>query len=446
MSVNTTYYWAIDEVNDSNTWIGDVWSFTTTSGGDTTAPSPDPMTWATEPNATGTSSIAMTATTATDASGVEYYFDCTAGGGNDSSWQDSTSYTDTGLSELTEYTYRVKARDKSSNQNETAYSTTKSATTDAEADTTAPSPDPMTWATEPNATGTSSISMTATTATDSSGVEYYFDCTAGGGNDSGWQDSTTYADTGLDPNTQYTYKVKARDKSSNQNETGYSTTKSATTDAAGDDPNLVAWWKFDETSGTSASDSSGNSHTGTLQNGASFTSGYIDNAVTFDGDDDRVACGTWNVTGSAITICAWFKATGWPVSSDGRIVSKATNIQAADHTWMLSTTSSSGRKLRFRLKTGGTTTTLIATSGNLSTGTWYHGAAVYNGSTMKLYLDGDEVGSTSKSGSITTSSWAIAIGHQPPNAGDNPWTGPIDDVRIYDRALSESEIEDLAGE
>ena len=71
--------------------------------------------------------------------------------------------------------------------------------------------------------------MMATTATDTSGVEYYFECTAGGGNDSGWQDSTTYIDTGLTPETSYTYRVKARDKSANQNETGWSSEASATT-------------------------------------------------------------------------------------------------------------------------------------------------------------------------------------------------------------------------
>jgi len=99
-------------------------------------------------------------------------------------------------------------------------------------DTTAPTPDPMTWATQPYSTGSSSISMTATTASDDSGVEYYFECTAGGGNDSGWQDSTTYEDTGLSASTQYTYRVKARDKSANQNETGSSSSQSATTDSA----------------------------------------------------------------------------------------------------------------------------------------------------------------------------------------------------------------------
>ncbi|MGD8961132.1 MAG: hypothetical protein PVH43_01385 [Desulfobacterales bacterium] len=96
-------------------------------------------------------------------------------------------------------------------------------------DTDPPTPDPLTWASPPTADGPNSIRMTATTASDPSGVEYYFECTAGGGNDSGWQDSATYADTGLSPATSYTYRVEARDKSANQNETGWSAEASATT-------------------------------------------------------------------------------------------------------------------------------------------------------------------------------------------------------------------------
>ncbi|MHC4083807.1 MAG: alkaline phosphatase [Planctomycetota bacterium] len=97
-------------------------------------------------------------------------------------------------------------------------------------DTVPPTPDPMTWASVPYATGSRSIAMLATTAIDDSGVEYYFTCTAGGGHDSGWQDSPAYEDTGLTPETSYTYTVKARDKSTNQNETQPSTEASATTD------------------------------------------------------------------------------------------------------------------------------------------------------------------------------------------------------------------------
>jgi hypothetical protein len=96
-------------------------------------------------------------------------------------------------------------------------------------DTTPPTPDPMTWASPPAPVDPSTIGMTATTATDPSGVEYYFECTSGGCSDSGWQDSPTYVDTGLSPLTLYTYRVKARDKSAAQNETGWSAEASATT-------------------------------------------------------------------------------------------------------------------------------------------------------------------------------------------------------------------------
>jgi len=91
-----------------------------------------------------------------------------------------------------------------------------------------PSPAP-TFETAPYATGKTSIEMVATRARDISGVEYYFACTAGGGHDSGWQESQTYEDTGLVPGTSYTYTVKARDVSVNYNETAASAGAAATT-------------------------------------------------------------------------------------------------------------------------------------------------------------------------------------------------------------------------
>jgi hypothetical protein len=77
-----------------------------------------------------------------------------------------------------------------------------------------PTPNPATWATVPYATGIDTVSMTATTGTDDTGpVEYYFNETSSnpGGNDSTWQTIPTYTDTGLSPNTQYTYTVQMRD-------------------------------------------------------------------------------------------------------------------------------------------------------------------------------------------------------------------------------------------
>jgi glucuronoarabinoxylan endo-1,4-beta-xylanase len=203
--------------------------------GDTTAPEPDPMEWAVggEPNATGPSSITMTAAAATDdIPPVEYYFECTTDGDANSTWQTNTTYVAQGLDPDTEYTFRVKARDSSAAQNETQFSGTASATT-YPPDTTPPSPDPMEWAIggEPNALGSSSITMTAATATDavSPPVEYYFECTTDGDANSTWQASPTYIAQGLNPLTQYTFRVKARDSAPALNETAFSGTASATT-------------------------------------------------------------------------------------------------------------------------------------------------------------------------------------------------------------------------
>jgi hypothetical protein len=235
--------------NQNETAYSSTMSAMTESLPDTTPPNPDPMTWSTPPYSVGPSAISMEATTATDDSDVEYYFEETTGntGGNDSGWQDSPVYEDTGLQPETTYSYRVKARDKSPNQNETGYSGTMFAVTEALPDTSPPSPDPMTWTTSPYALSSSAIRMEATTATDDNDVEYYFDETSGntGGSDSGWQDSAIYEDTGLQPETTYRYRVRARDKSTNQNATAYSSTLSATTESIPDTtpptPDPMTW-------------------------------------------------------------------------------------------------------------------------------------------------------------------------------------------------------------
>lgn len=219
------YYIGFDElISLADCWL--VW--------DDQGPEPDQSTWKVEPYSNAPTSITMTATTAVDnwGLGVEYYFDETSGG-NDSTWQTSATYTDTGLSPDTQYTYRVRARDLSMYQNETAWSAESSVVTPGE-DTTPPSP--VGWAVPPYATGTTTIAMTALTATDPEGngpVEYYFEETTGGpgGTDRDWGTGRSYTDAGLSPDTQYCYRVGVRDSYNppNQNE-AWSTPACATTD------------------------------------------------------------------------------------------------------------------------------------------------------------------------------------------------------------------------
>lgn len=170
-------------------------------GADTIAPNPNPMSFDVLPTTTGEESITMSATTALDINGVEYEFLCTVGGGPSSGWQASPTYSPSGLTPGTEYTYVVRARDSIGNV--TGDSPAASATTDAP-DLTAPTPDPMSFAIPPTATGETSISMTATTASDPSGVEYEFVCTVGGGPSSRWQGSPAFEATGLNPALEYT--------------------------------------------------------------------------------------------------------------------------------------------------------------------------------------------------------------------------------------------------
>lgn len=171
---------------------------------DTDPPTPDPMTWATVPYATGSDSISMTATTATDASGVEYYFECLTVGGHDSGWQDITTYEDTGLTTGVSYTYHVKARDKSPNQNETAWSSSESATPIG----TAPAaPSNLNWK-----GWKYSMDLTWTdNATDEDGFRIYRGTTSSNLVliDTIAADSTAYEDTGLTRKTYYYYKVCA---------------------------------------------------------------------------------------------------------------------------------------------------------------------------------------------------------------------------------------------
>jgi hypothetical protein len=171
-------------------------------------PTPNPMTWATEPYNVSSSNITMIATTASDATTpIYYYFNETTGnsGGTDSGWQTSTTYSDTGLSENTQYGYEVKARDSNSTPNEGSYSTPISyeytsvePPTDGELNLTAG----LGWI---NAT----VAEPPNPASGSSGS--YFNWVTGGANNSGWQNGIYFHNrTALTENTQYGAQVRYR--------------------------------------------------------------------------------------------------------------------------------------------------------------------------------------------------------------------------------------------
>lgn len=208
---------------------------------------------------------------------------------------------------------------------------------------------------------------------------------------------------------------------------------------------LVAWWKFDEGAGAQAFDSSGNGYDGTLEKGAGFGGGKIGGAASLDGTNDRVSAGQFDVEGgnAHITIAAWVKADSFSSSREAVVVSKATGPASSHYYWMLGFEGDPGMPI-FRLKAGGTTTDLHSAVGGYSTGVWTHTAATWDGSWMRLYKDGSLISFGPKSGDLDTNgSVEVAIGNQPGGAGSRPFDGMIDDLRIYNTALTQEQIQML---
>jgi hypothetical protein len=186
---------------------------------DITPPTPNPMTWATEPYETGTSSISMVATAASDpATPITYYFEFygspTGGGGGASSpWQSSTSYTASGLSANHQYGYRVKARD--GNFNETGFSAVSYDYTDIE------TPSGVTFGNVTNNSIEASSSNTPSGLTRGSSGLIIYNVTRG--TNSNWkQDNSSWTSSLLSVNTKYGFRAKA--KNGDGNETPYSNT------------------------------------------------------------------------------------------------------------------------------------------------------------------------------------------------------------------------------
>ena len=220
---------------------------TTTASADTTAPTPDPMTFATAPDDLTTTSIDMIATTASDPSTpIEYYFTAGAGscganqgtGGTDSGWQSSTSYTDSGLQINRCYAYTVTARDAVPNS--TAASTATSVYTSANvpgllsqvANTTTTMTISNAENSNPSSNPTTSfaILVNATSPADASWQGKFVDASGNPSASAVWLTDAQIENLvvqGLTASTDYTFLVKARNGDSEQ--TTYSASSTLST-------------------------------------------------------------------------------------------------------------------------------------------------------------------------------------------------------------------------
>lgn len=207
---------------------------------------------------------------------------------------------------------------------------------------------------------------------------------------------------------------------------------------------LVAHWTLDDGAGSTATDATGN-HDGTLQGGPSWTSSGLDGSLLLDGNNDYIDAGSFDVLGTGITMSAWMNAN--ELRNDGRIVSKATSINARDAWWQLSISDiGADHFLRMRIKAGGSTTSQNQNSAPLLEDHWHFVAGSYDNASgeMRLYLNGTEVDAQSHGvGGALDGDPAVPVWVGGNGDPTRFFDGTLDDVRIYNGALTPGEISDL---
>lgn len=192
--------------------------------------------------------------------------------------------------------------------------------------------------------------------------------------------------------------------------------------------NLVAHWKLDETSGTSAADSSGNGHTGTYVNSPTLgeTGAWAGGkAVKFASASSQwVTLGSKSAT-TDITVSLWVKRTD-----------TAANHRFARWGKTIIGVSSTGTIFRWWPDSDLTETSWTISA--IGAGVWTHVCVTQTSTSATLYINGASIG-TNTTDVIDTAAGAstVAVGTS------NPTNGTLDDVRIYSRALASGDVSEL---
>ncbi len=195
------------------------------------------------------------------------------------------------------------------------------------------------------------------------------------------------------------------------------------------DPNLVGWWKFDEGPSDRTLDSSGHNRYGTLNGSPVFTTGEFDDAISLNGTTDWVSVGSVGISGAAPrTIAGWAKVNATTIPAGGTIFGFAG--------------SGSYRLFSIAVAAGGgyIFNSYMWTQDIMPLDLfWHHFAVTYDGTTVRYYGDGSLVGQADY---ILDTVDDVRMGLSATNP-NNYFPGLIDDVRIYNKVLSEAEIQTI---
>jgi len=202
----------------------------------------------------------------------------------------------------------------------------------------------------------------------------------------------------------------------------------------------IGWHKLDETTGTSASDSAGSAGTGTITGSTTWTAGKYGNALSFGGSAYTSITDNNALDLDSMTLEAWIKIDN--SNTNNGIIYKG-DMSGSQGSYSLGFYTGANTKLVFRLN-GSTSegSGQLTSATALNTGQWYHIAATYNRTNMKIYIDGVQDASNSYSTVVTANNDALRLGCYY-NSSYCLNTGKMDDVRIYNYARTLAEIRDI---
>ncbi|MCI0347851.1 MAG: Ig-like domain-containing protein, partial [Acidobacteriales bacterium] len=396
---------------------------------DTTPPTVSLTTPAEGTIVSGSVPVSASASDNIGVAGVQFLLDGAALGAEDTSSPYSISWNSTGVANGA-HTLAARARDAAGNQ---TTSTVVNVTTSNITDTTPPAVSMTAPPGGATVSGSVPVSANASDNVGVAGVQFLLDGVALGIEDTtspysiSWNSATV-------ANGTYNLSARARDAAGNQT-TSSSITVTVSNSAPPPSTGLVAAYAFNEGSGTTVVDSSGDGNSGTAANTTWSAAGRFGAALSFNGTTSWVTVNdspTLDLT-TGLTIEAWVSPTAVGTAWRTAVMKE----QATGLAYGLYANSNTSRPSGHLFVDGAEQDTRGTAA--LAINTWTHLAMTYNGSVLRLFVNGTEVSNKAVSGSLLTSTGALRIG------GNSVWgeffSGLIDEVRIYNRPLSTAEIQ-----
>ncbi len=346
---------------------------------------------------------------------------------------------DAGLTQNTTYSYTVSAIDAAGN--ESAQTAAKQATTPA-VDNTPPTASMTAPALGSTVSGTVTVSANATDNVAVQDVEFLLDGVAI--NDDTSAPYSFAWDTTTTANGTHTLSARAHDTAGNFGVTsGVVTVQVANSGTPPLPPELIGGWSFNESTGNTSVDVTGNGNTATFSQfgspqwdvGHGNTGGVKFNGGTLDYLSINDSA-TTNITGTAFTLSAWIKPNG-ATSNDQVVFGKFWNGNPGEPHYQYGLELDGGTRPHLWI---GAAHAQMGSA--LATGQWSHLAVTFNGSQAIFYVNGNLSATVPMAGTITSRVGStIRIGADGDQAASQKFVGSLDDVRLYRKVQTLAEIQ-----